>query len=296
MSPNPLRPCPPWTFVVLCAALAVAALVGLAQPARAQQQELTLLVADPLDDNGKPAPFPADWLRMFDYIERESGLRFRLARYPWKRALVMVENGDGLIFGISRNAEREKTLHFSQTVFRNFVWLATREDAQFEFNGIEDLKGRKIGVVAGVVYSDAFERERGKLFTVETDPISYKSRFSKLLRHRADALLLNSAREDAKLFEGRIEEIVAKLGLEGTSDSLKIAVLPKPLEVDEVHFAIRADQDPAILKKIDAAIAKGKKAGAFERDAIRADQRSAILKKIDATIAKEKKAGAFEKK
>lgn len=250
---------------------AAIALAGLMPPqvqaqTQAQTQEVTLLVADMLDDQGRQTPYPADRLRMFDYIAREAGLHFRLARYPWKRALMMVESGEGVIFGVSRNAEREKTLHFSQAVYRNFVWIATREDAQFEFNALEDLKGRRIGVVAGFAYGDAFERERGRLFTVEADMSNYKSRFGKLLSHRTDALLLNTAKEDAKLLEGKIDKFVAKAGLEAASESLKIAVLPKPLFVDEIRFAIRSDLDQGVIKRIDAAIAKGKKAGAFERN------------------------------
>ncbi|MFZ6759325.1 substrate-binding periplasmic protein [Undibacterium sp. Ji50W] len=223
--------------------------------------EVSLLVPDPLDSKGEPAPIPKDKQRMLDYIAREADVHFEVQRYPWKRILLLAEQGDGLVFGISKTRDRERMFHFSRPIYANYVWLVTRKDARFDYKGISDLKGRSVGVVAGAHYGDNFDEQKGKLFRVESDINSMLARFNKLINRRMDVMVIQDPGSDARDLEERINRYFSKhLAAEG-QPVVEFSVLAKPLLIDDIHFAIRADKDDGLIQKIDAAIVKGKKQG-----------------------------------
>ncbi|MFZ6718886.1 substrate-binding periplasmic protein [Undibacterium sp. Ji49W] len=235
-------------------------------PVLAVTRDVSLLIPDPLDSKGEPAPIPQDRKRMLDYIGREADVHFELQRCPWKRILLLAEHGEGLVFGISKTGDRERMFHFSRPLYANYVWLVTRRDARFDYKSIADLKGRSVGIVAGTHYGDYFDEQKGKLFKVESDTNSVAARFNKLANRRMDVMVIQDPGSDARDLEERINRYFSKQQIAEGQPLVEFSVLAKPLLVDDIHFAIRADKDDGLIQKIDAAIAKGKKQGILALD------------------------------
>ncbi|MES2037822.1 MAG: transporter substrate-binding domain-containing protein [Pseudomonadota bacterium] len=232
----------------------------------AATRDVMVLMPDPLDTKGESAPIPPDRQRMLDFIAREADLHFDFQRYPWKRILLLAENGDGLIFGISKTSARERMFHFSKPLYANYVWLVTRKDARFDYKEIADLRGRSVGIVSGTHYGDNFDEHKGKLFRVESDPNSLMPRFNKLINRRMDVMVMQDPGNDAHDLEERINRYVGRQLVADGLPAIEFSVLPRPLLVDNIHFAIRADKDEGLINRIDAAIGKGKKQGVMNLD------------------------------
>lgn len=116
---------------------------------------------------------------------------------PWARAEAGVKNGTYDIVPFTwRTDARAKVLVFSTAFAVGNVRFIKRRGDPFEFNGLESLKGKKIGTVLGYgdgdafTQSTAFTRENGKVLMTNV---------KKLLRNRVDLTL-----ED---------EIVARAGI-----------------------------------------------------------------------------------
>ncbi|MFZ6655769.1 substrate-binding periplasmic protein [Undibacterium sp. TJN19] len=232
----------------------------------AATREVVVLIPDPINAKGEHAPIPADRQRMLDYIAREADVHFDVQRYPWKRIFMLAEGGEGMIFGLSKTAARQRIYHFSRPIYANYVWLVTRADARFAFKTLADLKGKSIGIVAGTSYGDRFDEQKDKLFRVETDTNSMVARFNKLINRRMDAMVIHDPGSDARSLEDRINRYVGRQLAAEDKPPVSFSVLPYPLLVDDIHFAIRADKDDGLMNRIDAAIAKGRKLGLVNLD------------------------------
>ncbi|MEB0032616.1 transporter substrate-binding domain-containing protein [Undibacterium sp. RTI2.1] len=179
-------------------------ILGFVTNVYASDRDVTLLIEDIVDDKGRSVPQPAATLKQLDYIEHEADLNFNLQRYPWRRALQSVDNGEGLIFGISKTAVRQRKLHFSIGVYTSYIFLVTRSDNQFKLSTVNDLKGKTLSIPSGTEFGDEFDRLKDHLFKVELDSGSPISRFNKLFYKRMDAILVSTRRRDPKVIEEKI--------------------------------------------------------------------------------------------
>lgn len=158
-------------------------------------------MSEELDAQGKVLPLAQHIQAIFSYLEKQTGLKLEVRRYPWKRALDMAFNGEGIIFGISKTAEREKNLIFSSPLFSDKVYLVTRCDQTFKYQQLSDLKGKVIGLVRGTSYGYEFDKQAGKLFQIEADTASNIGRLRKLYQGRMHAFLLYSIQDYQTLTE-----------------------------------------------------------------------------------------------
>lgn len=240
-----------------CPVLA-AALLGLPCGA-APPAPLPLIIGQALDENGKQRPLPSRQLKLFALLERELGIRFEIRRYPWPRVERSALSGEGLVFGLPRNEARQAALRYSAPALSNTLWLATRSDNTFAFDSLADLRGKTLGAVRGYGYGDEFEQARGKLFQVADDPSSRAMRVRRLLLQRVDAVLFfqPSGRSAAEL-EAALVAIAAPLARElGLPDTLRPAVLPKPLQLENhQYFAIANGKDDGLIERINAVLAR----------------------------------------
>lgn len=82
-----------------------------------------------------------------------------LELFPMKRVLRLLEKGerDGATV-ISRNAEREKFISFSEPIFqkRGLIFFNKKKHPNFSWQSYSDLKGLLIGTVLGHNYGDEF--------------------------------------------------------------------------------------------------------------------------------------------
>ena len=112
-------------------------------------------------------------------------LGFKLTFVPWKRALLMAESGkvDG-IFGLRKTEERQRWLIYPEEPLMNVVTVIfKRADDPFEYNGIQSLKGKKVGITKGYTYGSNFDNST--LFEKE-QVSSIRHNFLKLLAGRID--------------------------------------------------------------------------------------------------------------
>ncbi|MFZ6864412.1 substrate-binding periplasmic protein [Undibacterium sp. Ji67W] len=227
-------------------------------------QEVVVLTNDPVDSKGQSMPMDKIG-NLLDYIAMTSNLKIRWVRTPWQRAVKVAEAGGGVIFGMSRVKDREKIYHFSLPVRMQYVFLVTRSDSQFAFNSLADLRGKTIGIPRGFMFNDEFETYRDKVFKVENDGHDRIARLNKLMFRRMDAALFTTSNKNPRFLERSLQN--ARVDQESTFpqfDTVDIAVLPKPVVIDTIHFAIRADKDDGLIDKINDAILKARKAGILE--------------------------------
>ncbi len=218
-----------------------------------------LLVSQRLDANGKPAPISELTQTILTYISLKSDVKFELQPYPWKRALLLAQEGVAPIWGISRNLERDKIFIFSHSVYSTNVWMVVRKDRFFPIASIADLKGKHVSVPQGGAFNSEFESARAnKLFTVEDDPHSLDIRFAKLIAGRCDVMLVSNRIDTAT----KLEIYFKSYGF----DADQFQIIERPLLIDEIHIAIlRSKADTFPMEAINRAIDAGRKAGDFER-------------------------------
>jgi polar amino acid transport system substrate-binding protein len=135
------------------------------------------------------------------------GVRAVVKLVPFKRVLAMLEAGQAdLTTSLSYRAERDEYLCWSlpYRTDTNYIFF-TRRDSAFEPERIEDLRGRRVGVVRGFVFPAAFADDPA-IEKVEAPHIP--SLLAMLLEGRFDALIVNSivGKHELKA-TGRIAEV-----------------------------------------------------------------------------------------
>jgi ABC-type amino acid transport substrate-binding protein len=233
---------------------------------RAQAGTLPLLMSEELDERNHMIPIKPEIVRFVQYIGKASGLELEVRRYPWKRAVSNAAEGEGLIFGISKTAERLRHFKFSDPVFSDSAWLITPCDATFTYNRITDLKGKTIGIVRGTSYGEEFDTESQTLFKLEYDTNSNPARLKKLAAKRMDAIVVYSTSLDPPQIESLLAaEAMSSVPTPGTVSARDFCILPHPVSVLSIHFAIRPDMDHGRIARINKALAEGRKSGELER-------------------------------
>jgi len=119
------------------------------------------------------------------------GVRPLVQLVPFKRALAMLEEGQAdLTTSLSFRAERDDYLYWSlpYRTDTNYIFF-TRKDSAFQPTRIEELRGRKVGVVRGFVFPSAFADDPA-IEKVEAPHVP--SMVGMLLEGRFDAIIVNS--------------------------------------------------------------------------------------------------------
>ncbi|MBC3871569.1 substrate-binding periplasmic protein [Undibacterium oligocarboniphilum] len=223
---------------------------------------ITLMISESRDENGVLIPIRPENQAVIHYFEKALNISFQLRRLPLPRITAELQEGENLAFGLSKNSERQKFMQFSEPVFTDIVWIVVREDSKMEFNNLQDLQGKSVGIVRGVRFGDEIERQRNLLFRVEEDTSQLSSRLKKLLSGRMDCFLFNSRTTFAAEVEAELNQYLVNVNMsEINSKPLRIRVLSKPLIADEIHFAAGLRNHEHLLKSINAAIIKGRKSG-----------------------------------
>lgn len=140
---------------------------------------------------------------------------------PWARAIDGVKEADyDVLLSAWYTKERAKFLYFSDPYLENKIKIIKRKGDSFEFNGLDSLTGKNVGVVRGYGYGDEFSnatnfnRPEGK---------NVMTNLKKLVSKRVDLTL-----ED---------EIVARAMMKkGSPDLLnKVVFSKKALSTNTVH-------------------------------------------------------------
>lgn len=82
----------------------------------------------------------------------------KLIAVPWKRALLYGSSGMGAIGGAYKNDKRSELYDFSKPIYTEKMVVFVNKEKQFEFNGLDDLAGKIIGVNRGWSYGQNLMR------------------------------------------------------------------------------------------------------------------------------------------
>ncbi len=253
-----------WHKFLLCLILLMPVIVS--PVLAAQQNKITLLIRELRNDRGELIPVKDDIRQLLLFFEREAQVNFDVQYYPMARLLNHVNNGDGIAFGLSKNSERLETMQFSEFIYANYVWLVASNRQAFEFNHIDDLKGKTVGIIRGVSYGDEFDRKKNVLFKVEEDTASHVARLKKLAMRRMDVMLFGARESDPRQVETLLRRMqsVDKSHVLDASE-MAFTVLRKPLRIDELHFAAALHKHTDVIQRLNLAIGRGKKNGEIMR-------------------------------
>lgn len=229
------------------------------------QDIVHLQTIEEFDHTGKSIPLAKASTELLSYIEKNLNIRFDIKRVPWKRAMDNALHSDIVLMGMSMTSERAKKYAFSDPINANGNWLITRCDATFRFDGLQDLKGKLIGVVLGTSAGEEFDQQMNKLFRIENDIGAGISRLQKLMAKRMDALVWYGITSDMKDMQKIINrKYVAPQFSNDTGAEQPFCVLPKPISIVSNHFAMRiSPQNQQLIDRINQALAKGRKEGAI---------------------------------
>lgn len=207
-------------------------LLGLGPLALGLLPPPTACAAEPLrvpvaigENSSRPFVVP-----LLQLIGEAAGIEWQILQAPWARVLVLAERGQALAFGMARTKPREEQFAFSAPVFDNHVWMLVRRDQALDFHSLDDLRERTVCISRGISYGGSFDAVKGKLFKVEYVDGDLGARLRMLVAGRCDMALGSHRSPDPWLLERRARELT---GLSAT-----LAVLPTPLALEAVHFAV----------------------------------------------------------
>lgn len=155
---------------------------------------------------------------------KNSGHELKVDIVPWDRAMASTKSGQtDVMVGLWYSDKRAKDYIFSKPFLYNRIVFIKRSDDSFEFNGLEGLKGKNVGVVRNYSYNDAF---KAATHFIKPETSNLQSNLKKLSAGRIDLTL-----ED---------EIVARyiLNKELKQLSSKITFTTNALDEKSVHIAI----------------------------------------------------------
>lgn len=253
----------------LASALGAARALGVADGpvhAKATAVSIPVFVEESLDNNGRQLPLGKNSQTILNFIARESGLRLEVVRLPWNRALLKAAQGEGLVYGISKNRERLQVYAYSQPILTAKVWAITYGEPRPNLQTASDLKGKVISIGRGVSHGMAFEEARKHIFRVEEDPASQAARFKKLMAQRCDAMLFSF---NQFVRPEEVESHLQKNMLPGFKDPAfngkVFYASQKPLFLDTIHIASSKGHFNNELETIDRVIQQAEKSGELNR-------------------------------
>lgn len=171
---------------------------------------------------------------------------------PWKRDIAALDQGEAGVGGIYKNEERLKKYDYSDKLFDEVITLYVPKDREFSFTGVESLAGKRVGVLRGWSYGDAFDAavKAGKIEADEAERDTQN--FSKLAAGRLDALLAVRESGESNLSKPEI--------------AAAVVALPTPLSSSPSFLAFNKSAGKTeLLARFNSALAKMKADGSFAR-------------------------------
>jgi len=188
-------------------------------------------------------------------ILSQAKIKFIATGVPFNRGLELTKKCEGMMTGVFKTKERQKSLSYSLPIVPDKAVVITRADSTFEYKKMSDLNDKHIAYLRGAAFGDEFEQAVGQ-FTVATlqDPTIM---LKLLLKGRVEVVILNPGR-------ATVEYAAQEAGID--MDQLKIAPIPLA-QVD--NYLVFCNQQPEVnqplLQRINAAITTLKKNGRIDQ-------------------------------
>jgi len=128
-------------------------------------------------------------------MARRANVKIDVEIIPWVRAVAMVKEGevDG-IFPAARTPERETYgIFMNLPLYISVYGIFVKKGNEFKYDDINSLAGKKIGIISGNLFGDAFEKsKKDGLFSVDENGHDVEQNFNKLISGRFDAFIVTS--------------------------------------------------------------------------------------------------------
>jgi ABC-type amino acid transport substrate-binding protein len=127
--------------------------------------EIPVLIAESVDARGNQRTTAAHHLRRRQPAGGRNGTEPRDPPLPWRRAVVMAEQGEGLLYGAA-TPERQPFFKFTKPVYDANQWLVSRAMRRWCSIRWEDLRDKVISIGGGGKFGPEFEARRDILFKI----------------------------------------------------------------------------------------------------------------------------------
>ncbi len=118
---------------------------------------------------------------------KTQGYDLKITTMPWARALHSVKGGSvDILLGTWFTEKRTKELLYSAPYLQNRLTFVKRVDDTFEYNGLESLEGKRIGVIRGYSYSEDFAQANHFIRNANT---TFSANLKMLLAKRLDMVV-----------------------------------------------------------------------------------------------------------
>jgi len=162
--------------------IAVLVTVMVILPVNALAEKILFVTTDNppymIVENGKVEGLDTE---IIQEVCKKIGIEPQFKAVPWKRALAMVEEGTaGAMYALFRTEERNKFLYFASDPIDtvNTVIIA-RKGSNEKITGLDDLKGKPLGVIGGFSYGPKFDNYSG----LNKVPCNDQEELLKILNH-----------------------------------------------------------------------------------------------------------------
>lgn len=229
-------------------------------------RQVKLFYPENIDTKGKQIPLTPEQSKVFQYFEKEAGLKFSIVILPWKRAQLEVERGAGIIYGFSKSQERLNKYRFSQPFIHLPVWAISYGPENAQIAELKDLKGKMVATSVGITHGIEFERARETVFTVTEDFLSYQERLKKLIAKRSDVIFVPY---NQQITREQVDYTINRKLIPGFDDpelnGRIFNISLNPIFIDTIHFASAKNHWNEVIDRIDAAIERGLKNGSLPK-------------------------------
>lgn len=174
-------------------------------------------------------------------IAEEMGLEPNPVTTPFETIIQGLNTNrfDAIIGSMSKTAEREEQVSFSDPYYYSGGAIFVRE-GNTDIQSVEDLEGKKIGVVAQTTYDTVAQEYTEDIQTYSSDVV---------------------ALQDLTV-EGRLDAVITAdvVGFEAQQEGLEIEMVGDPLWIEQPSIAVRKDDEEllaAINEALDTIIENG---------------------------------------
>jgi polar amino acid transport system substrate-binding protein len=242
-SPVPVPvPVPARALVQAWALAACLALAALAAPARAGELAPVRLAAEDWPPFVS-ASMPNNGLSgaLVGAVLERIGYAVHIDYFPWKRAMELGLNSPRYagFLAVWRTPEREKVCHFSHSIGSTQTVLAYLKEAPVQAAAIADLRGLRVGTVAGYANGEQFDAmaKDGELRTEEG--VNDETNLRKLLMRRFPAIVI----------ERRVLRHLLAGGHFGKAERERIGFSDKLFKERAVHVCFKRSGEGAKLQQ-----------------------------------------------
>lgn len=195
------------------------AALGMPLCVRAQPKRVPLFVGE--------GPRSSKVAQMLGWVAEHARFQWDIRPVPWTRGQKLAADGEGLMWGLVRTAERERTLRFSRALSWAYTWTVVRAGDRAPTT-LNELSGKRLCMASGSAYPSTLRKHGLKDFQVENG-IGDTSALRMLTRQRCDLTLvtLDSAQRQLALGLPDVREV----------HSLNLLLAASPLLANELHFA-----------------------------------------------------------